>query len=244
MEPYLILGVSEDDSFDTIRRKYRKMCLLYHPDKIEKDASDETKELRKQMFQNITLSYEKIAKEREERSGEKWQNISAEFSKKDIQDIIDFFINSIYSKVSAFTEHPLYRCFISFGMNGLLTLFQRGNIKNLDVINIDVEWKDIVNPCTIEFDYRSFQKDIMNGNTIEQVNHIKAEGKYPFILCKNKGDFGKDLVVILNLKGEKPIFNHQTKRIIVNDLEETLMNQKVSTYFGDYILIRNEQKQN
>lgn len=243
MEPYLVLGVSKDDSIEKIRKKYRKLCLLYHPDKLPAGVSTKDKQERTMMFQNVNLCFERIMKERggggvgfrgNENVDDTYDNGTPDLSKEDIQDIIDFFLNSVYSKISAFTEHPLYRLIVSLGMKGVLTLFRKEKVANISVIDIDVELRDLVGTCTIEFDYRSLQTD-NDGCTFERVNHIKTQGIYPFVLCKNMGDFGNDLVVNLKL-GSDPTFDHQSKILYIADLDEDLIHQTIKTHFGEYVL--------
>ncbi len=39
--PYTILQVTEEDTFDQIKASYRRLTLLYHPDKRDKDTTEE-----------------------------------------------------------------------------------------------------------------------------------------------------------------------------------------------------------
>jgi hypothetical protein len=232
MDPYLVLGISKNESVEIIRKKYKKMCLLYHPDKIPIGATQEDKRERTQMFQNINLCYERIMKER----GNNEQNINEQdiqLTKKDIQDIIDFFLNSVYSKLTEFTEHPLYKTLISFGMKGLLTLFRSNQVNNLNVVDIEVELRNIIGKCIIEFDYKSIHKDPLTNEKIERINHIKTQGIYPFVLCKGMGDNENDLIVNLKLK-EKIKFIHDNKEIYVDNLDENIEGKVLKTHFGLY----------
>ena len=38
IDPYIVLGVEKDADIFTIRSKYRKLVLKYHPDKIRNEA--------------------------------------------------------------------------------------------------------------------------------------------------------------------------------------------------------------
>jgi DnaJ-class molecular chaperone len=239
MEPYLILGVSKDDSIEKIRKKYRKMCLLYHPDKIPNGATQEEKKQRTQMFQNINLCYERIMKEK---GGQRRYIDDEEFDmdKEEIKGMMDAFLNSVYNKITGFTEHPLYRMLMSFGMKGFLNLIRKNkrHLSNIDVVDIDVELANIVGNCTIEFDYKSIHIDPITGEKKERVNHIKTSGVYPFILCKGVGDNNNDLIVNLKLK-EKMIFSHDTKEAFVEELDDNIENKSLKTWYGVYLLKKN-----
>ena len=54
MNPYTILGVVDNDSDDRLKRRYRTVCKMYHPDK---HANDKTAVA---LFQIIKDAYEKI----------------------------------------------------------------------------------------------------------------------------------------------------------------------------------------
>ena len=52
-----ILGLLDDASFEQIKKKYRKLVLLYHPDKLTKEPDDENKEAKIQYFKDISEAY-------------------------------------------------------------------------------------------------------------------------------------------------------------------------------------------
>ena len=60
-DPYKILGVSRRASNAEIKKSYRKLCLLYHPDKnVQK--TDQEKTLSEQKFKQIRQAYDSILK--------------------------------------------------------------------------------------------------------------------------------------------------------------------------------------
>ena len=61
---YKILGCSKNDSFDTIKKKYRSLVKEFHPDKIvSKGLPEEFAKFAKQKFQEIQDAYEHISEE-------------------------------------------------------------------------------------------------------------------------------------------------------------------------------------
>ncbi|MGY5451964.1 co-chaperone DjlA [Agarivorans sp. MS3-6] len=64
-EAYQILGVSEQDSDQQVKRAYRKLMTQHHPDKlVAKGLPPEMMELAKQRTQDIQQAYELIKKQR------------------------------------------------------------------------------------------------------------------------------------------------------------------------------------
>ncbi len=62
-----ILGLAEDATVDQIRSTYKKLCLLYHPDRHSIQNLGETdeeyearQELNANLFKNILTAYEKL----------------------------------------------------------------------------------------------------------------------------------------------------------------------------------------
>ncbi len=60
---YQVLGASQSDSMDEIKKKYRTLVKQYHPDKVS-HLGIEFKELAKQKFVQIQQAYESIEKSR------------------------------------------------------------------------------------------------------------------------------------------------------------------------------------
>lgn len=54
MNPYLVLGVDEDVSDTNLKKRYKTVCKMFHPDKHEDDKS------AKVIFQILQDAYEKI----------------------------------------------------------------------------------------------------------------------------------------------------------------------------------------
>ena len=83
--PYSILNVTKDDSFDTIKKAYRKLSLIYHPDKNNNPGSID-------MFQKITDAYQMIV----QRSMVPYENHNGQVSllgKYDEEPVIDIDIH-------------------------------------------------------------------------------------------------------------------------------------------------------
>ncbi|MBK6930549.1 MAG: TerB family tellurite resistance protein [Saprospirales bacterium] len=62
---YAILGAQPTEPLDVIKRKFRKLAMEWHPDKIQaKGASNEAVRHAKEKFQQINEAYEKIVEAR------------------------------------------------------------------------------------------------------------------------------------------------------------------------------------
>ena len=55
-DPYIILGVSPNDSIEVIKKKYKKLALLYHPDR----NSQEDRIKAEEKFKRINNAYNTI----------------------------------------------------------------------------------------------------------------------------------------------------------------------------------------
>jgi len=58
--PYLILGINHTASIDDIKKAYRNIALMCHPDKLDKNISDSEKQTRIEKFKEATLAYKKL----------------------------------------------------------------------------------------------------------------------------------------------------------------------------------------
>jgi hypothetical protein len=56
--PYTILQVTEADSYDTIKASYRRLTLLYHPDKRNKDTTEEEASAK---FRSIKAAFDYLS---------------------------------------------------------------------------------------------------------------------------------------------------------------------------------------
>ncbi|MBL7774808.1 MAG: DnaJ domain-containing protein, partial [Saprospiraceae bacterium] len=62
---YAILGAQPAESLDQIKKKFRKLAMQWHPDKLSaKGASSEALRHAKEKFQQINEAYEKIVEAR------------------------------------------------------------------------------------------------------------------------------------------------------------------------------------
>ena len=60
LTPYQILGVSESDNMETIKKTYRKLIITCHPDKVHK-LHPGIKSMAGKMTKNINMSYKQIS---------------------------------------------------------------------------------------------------------------------------------------------------------------------------------------
>ena len=61
MASYDILGISYDASMDEIKAKWKKLIVIYHPDKLTNASEKEMKIATKRMAE-INLAYQDIVK--------------------------------------------------------------------------------------------------------------------------------------------------------------------------------------
>lgn len=64
MTPYQVLGLEEGAPFDEVRRKYKDLAKLYHPDRHQKANEDERKK-KEEYFKKVTVAYQVIVDELE-----------------------------------------------------------------------------------------------------------------------------------------------------------------------------------
>jgi hypothetical protein len=62
--PWEVLGVAQDADLVAIKKAYRKLAMLYHPDRMQAEASWEEKERAKAMFQAVTRARDVMVKVR------------------------------------------------------------------------------------------------------------------------------------------------------------------------------------
>ena len=63
MAHYKILGISAEATDDEIKKAYRKLAVLHHPDKVASEPEAVQKSAKEQ-FQKIQQAYEQIKKNR------------------------------------------------------------------------------------------------------------------------------------------------------------------------------------
>lgn len=62
LDPYKVLGVTPQDSNDDIKKAYRKLSRIYHPDA---NVNNPNKEKAEEKFKEIQMAYNQIMKQRE-----------------------------------------------------------------------------------------------------------------------------------------------------------------------------------
>lgn len=65
IDPYSILGISPDASDEEVKKAYRKLSRIYHPDA---NIDNPNKEQAEEKFKQVQQAYEQIMKEREQGS--------------------------------------------------------------------------------------------------------------------------------------------------------------------------------
>ena len=64
-DPYQVLGVSQDASEEEIKKAYRKLSRMYHPDA---NINNPNKAQAEEKFKEIQQAYQQIMKQREQGS--------------------------------------------------------------------------------------------------------------------------------------------------------------------------------
>lgn len=62
MNPYKVLGVAENADMDEIKKQYRKLSRMYHPDA---NINNPNKEQAEEKFKEVQAAYEQIVRDRE-----------------------------------------------------------------------------------------------------------------------------------------------------------------------------------
>jgi len=81
--PYQTLGVSRGASAEEIRKRYRTLCLEYHPDRNPNDSSAEEK------FKEVSSAYQILSNPDKRRSYELGHDV---FTNPDAQEVIQQFM--------------------------------------------------------------------------------------------------------------------------------------------------------
>jgi hypothetical protein len=236
MNPYLVFGIDKTTDMKTIKKKYHKMSLLYHPDKA-KDKEDLEK--RKEMFQLISLSYERIQKERGMNS---FETENDNYMDIDIKQVIDNVCDIISDKWKEFSKQPIFRILSNLGIKGLMKVFEKNKDK-YSCMTIKCSYVDIINNAKISGQFYRLDKD-NNESPISIDNQII----YPYIMIENGGNYNhklgkyRDLVIFTNLIDRKDFdFDYQNKCVNIKNKEdiEIINNGKsllFNTQFGDFIV--------
>jgi DnaJ-domain-containing protein 1 len=67
-KPWDVLGVAADASEEEIKKAYRKLAAMTHPDRVPPGASDEEREAARARFEEITRCYDVMMKVRKKAS--------------------------------------------------------------------------------------------------------------------------------------------------------------------------------
>ena len=62
-DPYKVLGISRDATDDEVKKAYRKLSRIYHPDA---NVNNPNKAQAEEKFKEIQQAYDQIMKEREQ----------------------------------------------------------------------------------------------------------------------------------------------------------------------------------
>ena len=62
-DPYKVLGISRDATDDEVKKAYRKLSRIYHPDA---NVNNPNKAQAEETFKEIQQAYDQIMKEREQ----------------------------------------------------------------------------------------------------------------------------------------------------------------------------------
>ena len=72
---YLILQVAQDADQDTIKKAYRRLAKLYHPDR-HRDATDAEVERAQELFRQVKQAYEVLGSEERRRLYDRYGDIA------------------------------------------------------------------------------------------------------------------------------------------------------------------------
>jgi hypothetical protein len=62
--PWEVLGVEQDATVEQIKKAYRRLAMIYHPDRVRPEAPSDEKERSRAMFQTVTRAYDVMLKVR------------------------------------------------------------------------------------------------------------------------------------------------------------------------------------
>lgn len=245
MDPYIILGVNRNDDFKMIRKKYFKMCKLYHPDKAE--SGDDLKE-RTRMFQLLQLSFETIQKEKNIGNNVYTDdnNVNIEISSEKIKEVIDNVCELVGEKIKSFTSHPLYRIISSVGIRAAMNIF-RTSPNHFSLLDIQCSYIDIINKAKLKCDYTR-----ITSNGEKETINVDEQIIYPYMIIPEKGDYNekenkyKDLVVRVSLEDKDEIeldYKNYILRIKNGDIilnhqedEKDFSELKFFTQYGEFVV--------
>lgn len=130
--PYSVLGVSKDATSDEIRRKYRKLCLQYHPDKNVQKSVKERKKCE-DTFKKIQKANELIGDDEARRKYEESQVYSFPYRQYDSSGNVhphppsssDYY-NDILRRYYQQQHRSMPRTTFSFGGVDISNMFSSG----------------------------------------------------------------------------------------------------------------------
>ena len=181
MNDYEILGISRNDSLNSIKKRYRKLALKYHPDKNKNNLYSQEK------FKEISKAYNNIIKNKTKNKNNiftfdnsflnKFSDVKNYFNNMEFDNII----NDIIGKASRFNEFM--------------------NVDNKDktddlVINANIELFDIYNNVTKTITIKRIRKCLKCngiGKIVNQNKFLEICGE-----CNNQKYLSKDIEFSFN----------------------------------------------
>src|SRR5699024_12379612 len=74
-DPYKVLGISRDATDDEVKKAYRKLSRIYHPDA---NVNNPNKAQAEEKFKEIQQAYDQIMKEREQGTSNSYSGYRSE----------------------------------------------------------------------------------------------------------------------------------------------------------------------
>jgi DnaJ-class molecular chaperone len=210
---YKILNVEKNSSIDDIKKSYKKLALLYHPDKNKGDEEATNK------FKELSEAYSVLSNDEKRKQYDMLGNIDDEF---DMEDPFSVFNNIFHQHVNSFMnmkyENDIHIGSLFSNLSGL-------SESEIPFGNVHVKFHTFhTNNQGIDDIYQ----DIENGQT-NQKNHSNNMNHYN---KKNNNDFigsiFKNVLNNIKKKGGKEKDSKESEKIIYDKPEPIIYNITVS----------------